>query len=56
MRKNFPEMFEDSRNFEIIDGWKVFGKQTEDMKKAPSFEETMIIDTIRAMRKDMKQK
>jgi hypothetical protein len=50
-------MFEDSRKFTIENNWKIFARQDkvfDEPEKAPSFEETMIIDTIRAMRKDMK--
>ena len=67
MRKNFEEMFNDQRKYERVladDGqsWKQFQTQermhdklTEDTEyEAPTFEETMLIDTIRAMRKDKK--
>ena len=50
-------MFEDNRKFKIENGWKIFEKPShleDDPEQAPSFEETMIIDTIRAMRKDLK--
>ena len=66
LKKNFIEMFDDVRKYEkkIIDGaeWKQFPNQermhdklVEDEKvEAPTFEETMLIDTIRAIRKDKK--
>ena len=66
LKKNFIEMFDDIRKYEKIvdDGheWKQFPNQermhdklVEDEKYlAPTFEETMLIDSIRAIRKDKK--
>ena len=68
MRKNFEDMFDDQRKYEKIIGddgsnWKQFQTQERMVDKltdtgeyeAPTFEETMLIDTIRAMRKDKKE-
>ena len=68
VKKNFQNLFEDQRRYEKyidpLDGkeWKKFNYQERMQERdltqpePPDFEETMIIDTIRAMRKDKKEK
>jgi hypothetical protein len=50
-------MFADNRKFSVEDDWKHFDKENNREVKLPgamkpSFEDSMIIDTIRAMRRD----
>ena len=66
LKKNFKHMFEDHRKFDTITDkdqreWKQFKQdlmadklKLVDENPPPTFEETMIVDTIRAMRKDLK--
>ena len=68
LKKNFKHMFDDHRKFETITDqndsreWKQFKQDLMADKQKhveqhppPTLEETMIVDTIRAMRKDLKQ-